>query len=143
MPEVLTGEYKTRAGRNGVTVNRDSTDLDRAEQDNIGRETFRRERSVCRRLRQRFYERMHTRMYVCTYVCLHARLKQQGAAFFSVQTTRATMQSCRYCLWIASKRARVALTFIRGFGVGGVFVCLVHRVSQNSYPGLFHCNFDV
>ena len=90
MPEVLTGEYKTRAGRHGVTVNRDSTDLDRSEYDNIGRATSRRERTVCDRLRQSFYERMHIRMYVCTYVCLHARLKQQGTAFFSVQTTNNT-----------------------------------------------------
>ena len=75
MPEVLKREYRTRAGRHGVTVSRDSTDLDRSEYDNIGRATSRRERAVCDSLRQGFYERMHIRMYVCTCVCLHARLR--------------------------------------------------------------------
>ena len=31
MPEVFAGEYRTREGRLGVTVSRDSTDLHRSE----------------------------------------------------------------------------------------------------------------
>ena len=149
MPEVLTGEYRSRTDRHGDTTRRDSTDLDRPEWNTIGRDTSGRERAVCDRLRQGFFDRMHictyvrtyvrtyacmhacmyvcmhSCMYVCMYVCMHARLTQQCAAFDSVQTTRATKQSCRYCLWIASKRARVALAVIRRFVVGGVVVCLV------------------
>ena len=88
MPEVFTEEYRTRAARYGVTASRGITDLDKSEYDNFGRQTSRRERSVCHRLRPRFDERMHTRMYVCTYVCLHALLRQQGASFFCATNKR-------------------------------------------------------